>query len=49
VGAGLWTIDDVAAGWRERRRFEPGMQEGERQELLRQWARAVDRARGWDE
>jgi glycerol kinase len=49
VGIGLWTIDDVARGWRERRRFEPRMGTDQREELLRNWARAVDRARGWDE
>ncbi len=49
VGIGLWTIDDVAGGWRERRRFEPRMDEEERRALLHQWARALDRARGWDQ
>ncbi|HET9720174.1 MAG TPA: glycerol kinase GlpK [Solirubrobacteraceae bacterium] len=49
VGIGLWTIDDVARGWRERRRFEPRMGSDRREELLRDWSRAVDRARGWDE
>jgi glycerol kinase len=46
VGAGLWSVADVRAGWRERERFEPRMDEGERACLLAGWHRAVDRARG---
>jgi glycerol kinase len=49
VGMGLWTVDDVARGWRERRRFEPRMADAERTELLGRWSEAVRRARGWDE
>ncbi|HEU4656934.1 MAG TPA: glycerol kinase GlpK [Capillimicrobium sp.] len=47
VGVGMWTLDAVQRGWRERERYEPRMDEGERAELLEGWARAVDRARGW--
>jgi glycerol kinase len=46
VGVGMWTIDDVARGWRERRRFEPSMGEEERQGLLAGWAAALERAKG---
>ncbi len=49
VGVGMWTLDDVARGWRERRRFEPRMGTDQRAELLGRWAKAVDRARAWDE
>jgi glycerol kinase len=49
VGVGLWTIDDVSRSWRERRRFEPRMATGERERLLHDWRRALDRSRGWDE
>ncbi len=45
VGAGLWTLADVRAGWRERTRFEPRMSEGERACLLAGWHAALDRAR----
>jgi glycerol kinase len=45
VGAGLWTVSDVRAGWRERTRFEPRMGEGERACLLASWHNALDRAR----
>jgi glycerol kinase len=49
VGVGLWTIDQVARNWRERRRYEPAMGEDERETLLASWHRALDRARGWAE
>jgi glycerol kinase len=45
VGAGLWTVSDVRAGWRERARFEPRMGEGERACLLAGWHGALARAR----
>jgi glycerol kinase len=45
VGAGLWTVSDVRAGWRERVRFEPRMSEDERACLLAGWHDALGRAR----
>jgi glycerol kinase len=45
VGVGLWTLSDVAAGWRARARYEPRMGESERRALLGGWADALDRAR----
>jgi glycerol kinase len=45
VGAGLWTVSDVRAGWRERARFEPRMGDGERACLLAGWHGALARAR----
>ena len=49
IGAGGWTVDEVASKWREAERFEPRMGPDERDELLAGWARAVERARGWAE
>jgi len=49
VGVGMWTIDDVTRAWRERRRYEPAMGEDERASLMRDWHRALERARGWAE
>jgi glycerol kinase len=46
VGVGLWTVSDVAAGWRERLRYEPRMSEEERLELLAGWDDALARTRG---
>jgi len=47
VGAGVWTLDDVRTSWSERARFEPAMGDDERGVLLAEWARAVERAKGW--
>jgi glycerol kinase len=46
VGVGTWTLSDVAASWRERRRYEPRMSEDHREALLSGWAHALARARG---
>jgi glycerol kinase len=47
VGCGAWTQGEVRRLWREGRRFEPSMSEDERSARHDEWARAVDRARGW--
>jgi glycerol kinase len=47
VGAGMWTIDQVKWGWRERRRYEPAMSEDQRETLLHGWHRALGRSRNW--
>jgi len=47
VSAGLWTEADVRGMWTEDRRFEPRMSNDERQTLLADWRRAVERSRGW--
>lgn len=48
LATGLWdTIEEVAAQWREDRRFDPGMAEDERRGRLADWRRALERAKGW--
>ncbi len=47
VATGTWTEADVRAMWREAARYEPAMADSERQELLADWHRALDRSRGW--
>ncbi len=47
VGAGQWTLDDVQSLWREAARYEPRMGEDERESLLAQWHRALERSKGW--
>ena len=47
VGAGLFTESDAATLWRESVRYEPQMTSGERERLLADWARAVERSRDW--
>ena len=47
IATGVWDAEQVAAMWREAARYEPRMSEDERQSLLGNWRRAVERARGW--
>ncbi len=49
VGTRCWTIDHVRTSWRERRRYQPAMGDDEREALLHDWGRAVERARAWAE
>jgi glycerol kinase len=48
IGVGLWTVEQVGALWRESARYEPRMNRDERERLLHDWRRAVERARGWE-
>jgi glycerol kinase len=48
VGSGTWTLDLVRTSWRQGARYEPRMSADERETLLHQWHRAVERSRGWD-
>jgi glycerol kinase len=48
VGCNLWTIDYLVSNWGERVRYEPSMDTAQRDELLGQWHRALERARAWD-
>ena len=47
IGAGVWGQEEVGERWREARRFEPRMSKDERESLLADWHRAVERSRGW--
>jgi len=47
ISTGLWSADQVAAMWREAARYEPRMDEAEREALLADWRRAVERSRRW--
>jgi glycerol kinase len=48
VGTGAWTVDQVSNNWRERGRYEPRMCSDQRESLLSDWRRALERARGWE-
>jgi glycerol kinase len=48
IATGIWTTDEVEALWREAARFEPRIGEDERETLLADWRRAVERAKGWE-
>ncbi len=47
IGSGMWTVSDVRSIWREAARYEPRMGDDERQGLLQEWRRALERAKGW--
>jgi glycerol kinase len=47
VATGLWSEQDVRAMWRQSARYEPSISEDQRQTLLAEWRRALERARGW--
>ena len=47
VTAGLWTEEGTRAMWKEARRFEPRISDDERQSLLADWRRALERSRSW--
>lgn len=42
-------LKELAGNWRLERRFEPKMSADERENLLRQWHRAVERSKAWEE
>jgi glycerol kinase len=47
IGSEAWDLEEVAERWREAERYEPAMSDGERETLLGEWHRAVERSRGW--
>jgi glycerol kinase len=47
IATGRWSPGQVAEMWREAARYEPRMGDEEREALLADWRRAVDRSRGW--
>jgi len=47
IAAGPWTLEGVGEMWRQAARYEPRMAVAEREALLAEWGRAVERSRGW--
>jgi glycerol kinase len=47
IATGRWSLDQVGEMWREAARYEPAMSEDERESLLADWHRALDRAKDW--
>ena len=47
IATGIWDAGEVAERWREAARYEPRMGAEERQALLADWSRALERSRGW--
>lgn len=50
LATGVWEgLDEVCSTWRCEKTFVPGMEGTEREKRLRNWHRAVERSRGWEE
>lgn len=50
IAVGLWyDQSEIASLWREDRIFEPQMSVDQRETMMNQWARAVGRARKWNQ
>jgi glycerol kinase len=47
IATGRWSREQVGESWREAARYEPRMSEDERESLLADWRRALDRSRNW--
>ncbi len=47
IATGRWSAAQVAEMWREEARYEPRMGAEERESLLAEWRRALERSRGW--
>ncbi|MET0306219.1 MAG: glycerol kinase GlpK [Solirubrobacterales bacterium] len=47
IATGRWSAEQVGEMWREAARYEPRMGEDEREALLAEWHRALERSRGW--
>ncbi|WP_235295949.1 glycerol kinase GlpK [Portibacter marinus] len=43
------SVDEIQKQWKVDREFEPEMKKDKKEEMLRQWHRAVERSRGWEE
>jgi glycerol kinase len=47
IATGRWSAEQVGAMWREAARYEPRMGAAEREALIADWRRAVERSKGW--
>jgi glycerol kinase len=47
LAVGTWDREALAGMWKAAARYEPKMSADERESLLADWARAVERSRGW--
>ena len=46
---GLWDDNRLKTVWQRKKEFRPTMPGENRERLLRQWRRAIERARKWEE
>ena len=48
IATGVWSLEEVGRMWREADRYEPRMEAAQRQRLLADWRRALERSRAWE-
>lgn len=50
LAVGFWgSMDEIKEQWKVDQTFSPEMKEEDRSAMIKQWKRAVDRSRGWEE
>ncbi len=49
IATARWSLQQVGEMWREAARYEPAMGGEEREALLAEWRRALERSKGWAE
>ena len=47
IATGVWSAEQVGEMWREGDRYEPRMEAEQREALLADWRRAVERSCAW--
>ncbi|HKO37540.1 MAG TPA: glycerol kinase GlpK [Solirubrobacterales bacterium] len=47
IATGIWSAAQVGEMWREADRYEPRMEAAQREQLLADWKRALERSREW--
>jgi glycerol kinase len=47
IATGAWTQAEVGEMWRQAARYEPRISDDQRQAMVSDWTRAVERAKGW--
>jgi glycerol kinase len=47
VATDAWSVEDVRMMWRQAALYEPTMLDDQREQLLSDWHRALERAKGW--
>ncbi|PHI21843.1 glycerol kinase [Lewinellaceae bacterium SD302] len=49
LAVGFWKKEDIKSAWQLNQRFEPEMENEERQKRYKGWKKAVERVMGWEE
>jgi glycerol kinase len=49
LAVGFWQRDNIKAAWQLDERFEPSMENEERNKRYAGWKKAVERTMGWEE